>query len=44
MPAHYDGWAHFSEGPERIVEAFDEAGLSQILRMTSPGQWAEVTT
>ena len=44
VPAHYDGWAHFSEGPERIVEAFDEAGLSQILRMTSPGQWAEVTT
>jgi L-ascorbate metabolism protein UlaG (beta-lactamase superfamily) len=39
VPAHYDSWAHFSEGPDRIVEAFDDAGLSQVLRMADPGRW-----
>ena len=40
VPAHYDGWAHFSEGLERVVEAFDEAGLSDVLRTADPGSWA----
>ena len=31
VPAHYDGWAHFSEGLERVVEAFEEAGLSDVI-------------
>ncbi len=39
VPAHYDSWAHFSEGPDRIVQAFDEAGLSAVLRMAEPGSW-----
>ena len=39
VPAHYDSWAHFSEGPDRIVEAFDDAGLSRVLRMAEPGRW-----
>ncbi|MEK6439276.1 MBL fold metallo-hydrolase [Pseudonocardia sp. T1-2H] len=39
VPAHYDSWAHFSEGPDRIVDAFDDAGLSQVLRMADPGRW-----
>lgn len=39
VPAHYDSWAHFSEGREQIVTAFDEAGLSSVLRITEPGEW-----
>jgi L-ascorbate metabolism protein UlaG (beta-lactamase superfamily) len=41
VPAHYDSWAHFSEGPDRIVQAFDDAGLSAVLRMAEPGSWVE---
>ena len=37
VPAHYDGWAHFSEGLERVVEAFEEAGLSDVMRTADPG-------
>jgi L-ascorbate metabolism protein UlaG (beta-lactamase superfamily) len=40
VPAHCDGWAHFSEGLGRVVEAFDEAGLSDVLRTADPGSWA----
>jgi L-ascorbate metabolism protein UlaG (beta-lactamase superfamily) len=39
VPAHYDSWAHFSEDGERIVAAFEEAGLSSVLCMTAPGEW-----
>jgi L-ascorbate metabolism protein UlaG (beta-lactamase superfamily) len=39
VPAHYEGWAHFTEGPERIVEAFEDAGLSGVLRMAPIGEW-----
>lgn len=39
IPAHYDGWAHFSEGPDDISTAFDEAGLSSLLRLTDHGTW-----
>ena len=39
VPAHYEGWAHFSEGLERVVEAFDEAGLSDVLRTADRGRW-----
>jgi L-ascorbate metabolism protein UlaG (beta-lactamase superfamily) len=44
VPAHYDSWAHFSEGPDSIVEAFDDAGLLHILRMADPGTWVEPTS
>ena len=39
VPAHYEGWAHFTEGPERIVEAFEDAGLSKLLLMAPLGEW-----
>ena len=26
IPAHVDGWAHFSEGVDEFVAAFDQAG------------------
>lgn len=34
LPAHYDGWLHFSEGRDAVERAFDEAGLSA--RLGSP--------
>ncbi|TYB64827.1 MBL fold metallo-hydrolase [Nonomuraea sp. PA05] len=39
IPAHYDGWAHFSEGLTDLETAFDEAGLSARLRTATHGTW-----
>ena len=39
IPAHYDGWAHFTEGRDDLARAFDDAGLSARLRLTDHGQW-----
>lgn len=37
IPAHHDGWAHFSEGIDRIVTAFDDAGLIRLLAAAPAG-------
>ncbi len=42
IPAHVDGWAHFSEGAEAFAEAFDQAGISERLRLASHGQWIDL--
>jgi L-ascorbate metabolism protein UlaG (beta-lactamase superfamily) len=39
IPAHYDGWAHFSEGPADLARAFDDAGLRAWLRLGDHGTW-----
>jgi L-ascorbate metabolism protein UlaG (beta-lactamase superfamily) len=39
IPAHYDGWAHFSEGRADLARAFDDAGLSARLRLVDHGTW-----
>jgi L-ascorbate metabolism protein UlaG (beta-lactamase superfamily) len=39
IPAHYDSWAHFSEGADEIVAAFDDAGLAHLLQLAKPGDW-----
>lgn len=39
VPAHYDGWAHFSETRADIAKAFDEAGYSSVLRLVDHGTW-----
>lgn len=39
IPAHYDGWAHFSEGREDLTRAFDEAGLAARLHLGEHGSW-----
>jgi L-ascorbate metabolism protein UlaG (beta-lactamase superfamily) len=39
VPAHYDGWTHFSEGLDDLKLAFDEAGLLSLLRVTEHGAW-----
>ncbi|OPG09458.1 MBL fold metallo-hydrolase [Microbispora sp. GKU 823] len=42
VPAHYDGWAHFSEGLSEIELAFHEAGLSSVLRVAAHGTWVQL--
>lgn len=39
IPAHYAGWEHFTEGRDDIVSAFDDAGLTPILRVADHGTW-----
>jgi L-ascorbate metabolism protein UlaG (beta-lactamase superfamily) len=39
IPAHYDGWAHFSEGRDDLARAFNDAGLSAQLRLGDHGTW-----
>lgn len=39
IPAHYDGWAHFSEGRDDLAQAFDDAGQTAQLRLTDHGTW-----
>ena len=39
VPAHYDGWAHFSESGADIAAAFEQAGYSSVLRLADHGTW-----
>jgi L-ascorbate metabolism protein UlaG (beta-lactamase superfamily) len=39
IPAHYDGWAHFTEGRGDLLRAFDDAGLGTRLRLSDHGTW-----
>jgi L-ascorbate metabolism protein UlaG (beta-lactamase superfamily) len=39
VPAHYDGWAHFSETRADLVRAFDDAGYRSVLRLADHGTW-----
>jgi len=42
IPAHVDGWAHFSEGVDEFVAAFDQAGIGNVLRVTAHGEWIDL--
>ncbi|MGO9926426.1 MAG: MBL fold metallo-hydrolase [Mycobacterium sp.] len=42
IPAHVDGWAHFSEGVDEFVAAFDAAGIGNLLRVAAHGQWIDL--
>ena len=44
IPAHYDGWAHFSEGRADLASAFDDAGLTARLRLSDHGTWTPLRT
>jgi L-ascorbate metabolism protein UlaG (beta-lactamase superfamily) len=41
IPAHVDGWAHFSEGVDEFIAAFDQAGISNLLKVAPHGEWIE---
>ena len=38
VPVHFEGWAHFTQGADTLVEAFSSAGLSERLHLLQPGQ------
>lgn len=42
IPAHVDGWAHFSEGPNEFAAAFDHAGIKRVLRTAPHGEWIDL--
>jgi L-ascorbate metabolism protein UlaG (beta-lactamase superfamily) len=44
IPAHYDGWTHFSQGRDDLARAFDDAGQSAQLRLTDHGTWIPLGT
>jgi len=37
VPIHQEGWSHFSHAPERLRQAFEEAGLADRLEPVDPG-------
>lgn len=39
VPAHLDSWAHFSEGLDEFVTAFDDAGLGRLIATAPHGHW-----
>jgi L-ascorbate metabolism protein UlaG (beta-lactamase superfamily) len=41
IPAHVDGWAHFSETADEFVAAFDQAGITSVLRVAADGEWID---
>ncbi|MDT5068388.1 MAG: hypothetical protein QOK02_4543 [Mycobacterium sp.] len=41
IPAHVDSWAHFSEGRDDFVAAFEEAGLGHVLAVAPNGRWVD---
>ncbi|KAB8197879.1 MBL fold metallo-hydrolase [Nonomuraea phyllanthi] len=41
VPLHFEHWAHFTEGRERVAEAF--AGFGDRLRLLSPGDRTDLT-
>lgn len=43
IPAHCDGWAHFTEGHAEITRAFNDAGLLAVLADAAPGEWIPLT-
>ncbi len=43
IPAHVDGWAHFSEGVDEFARAFDQAGIGGVRRVAAHGEWIDWT-
>ncbi|BBZ68910.1 MBL fold metallo-hydrolase [Mycobacterium paraseoulense] len=42
IPAHVDGWAHFTEGEDEFAAAFDQAGIGDRLRVAPHGEWIDL--
>ena len=39
VPAHFRGWAHFSQTADELVAAFTDAGIAARLHVPEPGVW-----
>lgn len=42
LPAHTEGWAHFTEGTEEFIAAFEADGASELLQHRAPGSWVSI--
>lgn len=42
VPLHFEHWAHFTEGPDVLARAFDQAGLADRLHLLRPGERVEL--
>jgi L-ascorbate metabolism protein UlaG (beta-lactamase superfamily) len=42
IPLHFEHWAHFTQGADTLRDAFASAGLSDRLRIPSPGETISV--
>jgi hypothetical protein len=42
IPLHFEGWTHFTQGPEALEAAFSGNGIRDRLVMLERGQRAEV--
>ena len=42
LPAHTEGWAHFTENTDDFTAAFAAAGLGDLLLDSTPGAWASL--
>jgi len=41
VPLHFNGWRHFTEGAERLSQAFAAAGLADRLALLAPGETSD---
>ena len=39
VPVHFEHWAHFTQGPETLRDAFARSGIADRLHMPTPGEW-----
>ena len=42
VPVHFEGWAHFTQGADDLRDAFDDAGIGELLFVPKPGDSVEV--
>ncbi|BBX62759.1 hypothetical protein MSAS_19330 [Mycobacterium saskatchewanense] len=42
IPAHVDGWAHFSESADEFAATYDAVGISDVLRTAAHGEWIDL--
>jgi L-ascorbate metabolism protein UlaG (beta-lactamase superfamily) len=42
VPVHFEGWAHFTQGADDLRDAFDDAGIGELLFIPKPGDSVEV--
>lgn len=42
VPVHFEDWAHFSEGPQEIADAFRSAGMQHRLRWPQRGRAIQI--
>jgi L-ascorbate metabolism protein UlaG (beta-lactamase superfamily) len=38
VPLHFEGWTHLTQGAGTLLEAFDRSGLTDRLRLLTPGE------